>query len=385
MGLNIRFPFRIPIHCSIMACVSVVFLNLYVMAQAQGDTASSLDEAIAPYQKVLDANPTSVDAHLNLGLAYVSLGAMDEAAETFEGALRLDANDTAAYYCLGGTYLRQHDYEKAITVFEGAIRYFPDWAQAYAQLGMAWFRQHDYDQAEAAWKKAFSLMATSKSPRYRIAPSSVVQQAYHMNPLTPGGVSYFLGRVAFEYGRVDQAAAYYRQSIRLEPSLAEAHFRLGLVHIRKKEDDQAERAFHEAIRLDPQMTSAYYRIALLHFKQGKKAEAEKEMQKFRQIRDDQVDELAVLRASQGTEKAAALSNLGWKYIHEKKLEEALQQFKQALWHDPNVAAVHNGLGYIYATRGRLEEALEAQQRAVELKPDMASAHSGLGLVWLKFA
>ena len=355
------------------------------IAQGQGDGASRFDKAIAQYQKVLDENPTSVDAHLNLGLAYVSFGAMDEAAVTFEGALRLDANDTAAYFCLGATYLRQQDYENAITVFEKAIRYFPDWAQAYAQLGMAWFRQHDYDKAEAEWKKAFALMTSSKSPSYRLAPSSVVQQAYHMNPLTPGGVSYFLGRIAFEYGRVDQANAYYRQSIRLEPSLAEAHFRLGLVHVRKKQEDKAEHAFNEAIRLDPQMTSAYYRLSLLHFKQGKKAEAEQEMEKFRQLREDQVDEVAVLRASQGTEKAAALSNLGWKYIHEKKLEAALQQFNQALWHDSNIAAVHNGLGYIYSTRGQLEEALEAQQRAVKLKPDMASAHSGLGLVWLKKA
>ena len=45
---------------------------------------------IAEYQKIIDENPTSVEAHMNLGLAYLSLGAVDRAVESFENVRRID-------------------------------------------------------------------------------------------------------------------------------------------------------------------------------------------------------------------------------------------------------------------------------------------------------
>ena len=101
MALNYHLPSKNRTYTIIGAFLTVITLNFGTMTEAQEDGVSRFDKAVAQYRQIRDANPGSVDAHLNLGLAYVSLGAMDEAAETFKGALRLDPNDTAAYYCLG--------------------------------------------------------------------------------------------------------------------------------------------------------------------------------------------------------------------------------------------------------------------------------------------
>ena len=308
--------------------------------------------------------------------------------ESFENVRRIDENYPAGYYCLGGAYLIQKFYEKASGVLEAAVRRFPDWGQAHAQLGVTYFRRKSYEAADSAFKKGFALMEASNSQDDRLASSPILRegnQTYRLTPLSLAGVSYYLGRTAFERHLVDTAISYYERAIRLGPPLAEAHFWLGVAYLRKQQEKKAERSFRNAIRVNPQLASTHYRLALLYFRQGKKAEAKKAMAKFRNLKAALADELDMLRAPQGKGKAVALSNLGWKYIKEKKYEAAIQQFTKSVWHDSNNADAYSGLSHIYAMQERFEKAIETQLRVVELRPEMASSHSELGFIWFKKA
>ena len=388
--IHIDVPSKNVPSCITALSMSSLFLVLILCEEvcAQVVVSSDLVGRAAEYQKILDEDPTSVEAHLNLGLAYLSLGAVDRAAETFEKARRLDENYAAGYYCLGGTYLLQKQYEKASEVLEAAVRRFPDWGQAHAQLGVTYFRRQSYVAADAAFKKGIALMEATRAQDARLASSPILQegsQTYTLTPLSQAGVSYFLGRTAFERDLVDSAIAYYEQAIRLGPPLAEAHFWLGIALLRKQQEEKAEKAFRNAIRVNPELASTHYRLALLYFRQDKKTQAKRAMEKFRRLKAELADEVDMLRAPQGRGKSVALSNLGWKYIKDKKYEAAIQQFKKSLWHDPKNAAAYSGLSHIYAMQERFEEALESQQHGVQLKPHMASSHSELGFVWFRKA
>ena len=378
-----------PTNCrwSIGALFSVVLLGLCAAAHAQR-SALGLSHAVAPYKMAVDNNPTSAEAHLNLGLAYLALDAPDEAEISFESALRLNSNDTSVYYRLGGIYYLQEKYEKAIAVLEQAIHLFPDWDQAHAQLGMVHFQRHNYDQANTEFEKAFLLMMSRESPQYRTTPSSpqAGAETYKLDLLLPAHVSYFLGRIAFEQGKVNRAAEYFERAIRLGPPIAKVYFQLGLVYLSKKQEGEAEDAFHEAIRIDAQMESARYQLGLLYFKQGRTTEASQEMEQYRQIKDQLAVKSAIDQGLKSMSQADALSmHTGWEHTRDKIYGDAIQQFNTALSHNPDTADALKGLAHVYTMQGRFEEAITAQQRAVELQPKLAATFSGLGLIWFKKA
>jgi len=82
-----------------------------------------------------------------------------------------------------------------------------------------------------------------------------------VDALLPAHVIYFLGRIAFEQGRVDQAAAHFGRAINLGPPIAKVYFHLGMVNLSKEQENEAEAAFREAIHIDAQMEGALHFLA----------------------------------------------------------------------------------------------------------------------------
>jgi tetratricopeptide (TPR) repeat protein len=85
--------------------------------------------------------------------------------------------------------------------------------------------------------------------------------------------------------------------------------------------------------------------------------------------------------SRGADRSAvAHYNLGLVRYRQGRLEEAGEQYDQALRLDPKLADAHNNLGALRFRQGRLEDALAEYDRALRLNPNLADAHSNLGLV-----
>lgn len=378
---------RISRSLAIAVFISAMLMGLYRVSHAQ-DAAFGLSQAVAPYKRAADENPNSAEAHLNLGLAYLTLDATDEAEAAFSNALRLNSADARTYHHLGGIYYLREEYERAIAVLERAIQFFPDWDQAHAQLGMVHFQRHDYARAIAEFEKAFALMVSPDAPKYGTARTS--PQAglgtYKVDALLPAHVIYFLGRIAFEQGRVDQAAEHFGRAINLGPPLAKVYFHLGMVNLSKEQENEAEAAFLEAIHIDAQMEGAYYQLGLLYFKQGRTAEAETEMERYRRIKGKLAANDAIDAGLKSMAQADALSaQPGWEPNRDKIYADAIKQFQKALAHHPNSTEAHKGLAHVFTMRGQLDDAITAQQRAVELEPESGAVHRGLGLIWLKKA
>ena len=64
----------------------------------------------------------------------------------------------------------------------------------------------------------------------------------------------------------------------------------------------------------------------------------------------------------------------------KKLEEALEAYKQALSIKPDFAELYNNMGNVYKDQGKLEEALAAYNEVISIKADSAEAYVNMGLV-----
>ena len=65
---------------------------------------------------------------------------------------------------------------------------------------------------------------------------------------------------------------------------------------------------------------------------------------------------------------------------QKKLDEAIACFRQALELDPKFAPAHRNLGIALYKQGKLDEAIACFRNALEVDPNDAQAHRNLGNV-----
>ena len=76
--------------------------------------------------------------------------------------------------------------------------------------------------------------------------------------------------------------------------------------------------------------------------------------------------------------AEAHINLGIALAGCGRIDEAMAHYRKALEIKPDYAEAHNNLGTALARRGQIDEAMAQFQRALEIKPDYAEAHNNLG-------
>lgn len=76
--------------------------------------------------------------------------------------------------------------------------------------------------------------------------------------------------------------------------------------------------------------------------------------------------------------AGAHMNLGNLFVHQGRLDDAIDQYTKTLQLDPNLAEAHQNVGKVLAEQGRWQEAISHYRDALRLKPDLAAAHNYLG-------
>jgi tetratricopeptide (TPR) repeat protein len=65
-----------------------------------------------------------------------------------------------------------------------------------------------------------------------------------------------MGTVLAQEGRLDEAAAYFRQAVAIDPQSVEGHFNLGVALARLNRVDEAAEQFAYVLRLRPDATQA---------------------------------------------------------------------------------------------------------------------------------
>lgn len=203
--------------------------------------------------------------------------------------------------------------------------------------------------------------ALSKDPQRLEDAEAFYRTALDVDPRFPAA-SFGLGTLMARAGRPKDAIPYYRAALESWPSYEEAHFNLAAALAATGNHDAAIPEFQEALRLRPDDADAHFALAKTLLALERPAPAADQYRKGLALQPNQAKALTGL--------GVALTQLG-------QTEDAIRQYQLALQLDPQDAAVHNSLGYTLANAGRMAEAIPEFERAVALNPADENARRNL--------
>ncbi len=135
----------------------------------------------------------------------------------------------------------------------------------------------DIDAADAWFEVAMALEATEPERAYEGYLRTMACNPEHAEAMIN------IGRLCSLAGESKRAAAYFRQAVRTDPSLAVAHFNLAVTYHDQEDVVEAEKAYRQALFRDAHFAEAHFHLATLLDEIGRREEALKHMQTYEWI------------------------------------------------------------------------------------------------------
>jgi arylsulfatase A-like enzyme/Tfp pilus assembly protein PilF len=216
------------------------------------------DEAIGVLNSVIARRPDTADAYISLAHAYWEGGQPELAIRSLEHALSSGAPDRDVRIRLGIYLAESHtDSARAITLLE---RMSAEDVEALNGLGVAYGDAGRYADAIATFKKVLELDATN-GLAYQNLASMVLREALAARS------------DADRRGKLQEAEAFARKAIEVDPALPDAFTTLGAVLSTSGRKTDAIDAWKRAVEIDPGQFNALYNLWLELAAAGRRDEA----------------------------------------------------------------------------------------------------------------
>ncbi len=174
-----------------------------------------------------------------------------------------------------------------------------------------------------------------------------------------------LGGLRLEEGAVDEALAYYREGVRLDPNSFHAQYNLASLLQNLGNLEEAEQHYLTTLQLQPNHLRARANLSLIAYARG-----------------DVDGALAYLRDALAIDSTftGALYNRGWILQQRGEPEEAIDCYERTVRWDPDHARAHESLAQLYGARGDLAGAARHWRELARIRPSLPAAPYNLGMV-----
>lgn len=194
-----------------------------IAAEARGD----YDTAIAAFLSILSEHPDSLEARLNLGMAYFRKGDLSHARTELQIVHAARPGDLSAAKALASIYVKLDRYSEAV------------------DLLLPFEQDHDRD-TELEYVLAFALIQSGRAAEGVVKMENVARISHTAGPYVVAG-STRLNRNEFH-----EALADLEEAAKLNPSIQGLQTMLGQARFALGDTDGAISAYHAALRTDPQ-------------------------------------------------------------------------------------------------------------------------------------
>lgn len=161
--------------------------------------------------------------------------------------------------------LEASNYDEAVLKLNEAITKVADCDQCHVQLGDIYARQKQNEPSEAAFKKAIEINPKSAAAWDGLAAlynstnrldlaADAAAKAMELHGADGGGdatSAYNTGAIMMNSGKVAEAKVQFQRAIQLDPTMAEAHFQLGMTFINEGNVAEAIKSLDQYLALAP--------------------------------------------------------------------------------------------------------------------------------------
>jgi len=308
--------------------------------------AGKVAEAAPFLEKAQQINPASYGNGYDLSLAYIQTGRLADArqllqhllkrkntaelhnllgeveekdgkfvpaANEYEIAAHMDPSE-GNLFDWGSELLLHRTLGPAVEVFQQASDRYPASQRLMIGLGMALYARGNYDDAVKSLLRAADLNPSDPgcylflSKAYDSSPSQaaeVIERFRRFAELQPRNaralyyyaMSLWKGKRAQDPGLdLRQIESLLRNSLALDPKLAEAHLQLGNLYSDQNKYTEAVPEYGRALELNPDLADAHYRLGQAYVRTGEKVRAQEQFQVYQRIREQHLADLDKQRA-----------------------------------------------------------------------------------------
>jgi type IV pilus biogenesis/stability protein PilW len=143
----------------------LIQFNLGVQFYSQRD----FSKAIQAYQKVIELDPTYVEAYNNLGIIYQMIGDVDRAFGAYQKSTEINPRYDKGYNNLGILLFLKGRYEEALGSFQKALAVNPNNIETHINLGILFKKKGESEKAIESYQKALAISPFHKETHYNIA------------------------------------------------------------------------------------------------------------------------------------------------------------------------------------------------------------------------
>jgi len=302
-----------------------------------------LDEAAGLFSHAAELAPDNAVVQVRIGDCLLQQNKLDAAQQAYDKALELAPSLAAAHAGLGKVALAKGEYDHAIEHLGIALQAVPDANQLHYSLAMAYRGLGDLERAQ-------EHLQLSGQVGLRVADPLVDG----LREQVRGEMAYLLrGRLAFNVGRFDEAAANFAAAVRAAPTSVRALTNLGSAIGMLGDTEGAILRFREALKLDPNSFVVHYNLGELCLGSGRHLEAVHYLEQAVKARPDDVrSQVLLARAYQQTGKP----------------ERALSVYDTALELAPGSEEAFLGKAVVLAQLQRYPEAITTLEEALQELP-----------------
>jgi len=126
-------------------------------------------KAIQAYRKVIELDPTYVEAYNNLGILYQMMGDMDRALGAYQKSTEINPRYEKGYNNLGILLLLSGRYEEASEAFQKALAVNSNNIESHIHLGVLFKKKGQWQEAIESYQKALAIDPLHRETHYNIA------------------------------------------------------------------------------------------------------------------------------------------------------------------------------------------------------------------------
>lgn len=316
-------------------------LNSHAQKAQQDLSEHRLAAAAAEFRAILAIDPTNTDVRANLGVLLFFQGKYAGALPELRGALKQRPSLWKIQALLGIAEKRTGDFKQARTDLASAFPNVRD-KKIRIETGMElvdlYSKTGDLDQAAAAVSALRKIEPTNPAilySSYRIYSELTEQSTLSLMLVAPKSayLHELMGLELAKHGHPKEAAANFREAIKIDPKLPGPHYELAeLLYASDATRAQAEQEYEQALALNPFDVASECRLGEIAVEQG-------------------------------------------------DLKQAYARYARAIKLRPDDAQANLGMAEVLMSMGRIKEAQPLAERSVELDPTNSVAYFRLSTIY----